>query len=35
MNIFKLRQGRNVDFEEPEFEIIFDKIALKETNDPD
>ena len=35
MNILRLRQGRQNDYEEPEFEIILDKLVLKEANDPE
>lgn len=31
----KLKQSKQTDYEEPEFEIIFDKLILKEANDPE
>ena len=34
-NIMKLKQTKQIDYEEPEFEIVFDKLILKEANDPE
>jgi hypothetical protein len=31
----KLKQTKQNDYEEPEFEIVFDKLILKEANDPE